>query len=158
DGRYVGQGVMDDDGISDDQVPFEVALEVDGSTVRLDYSNVPDATAGPINCPIASTVSASRVAISLLAGGGEWPNEGHFRPIEVVTRPGSLFHPLEPAPTFIGGWAAIGAIDAIYRAVGAAVPEAVPATSGGDICSLVWWGRRADGEPWADGSPHPVGQ
>ena len=95
----------------------------------------------------------------MLAGGGEWPNEGHFRPIEVITRPGSLFHPLPPAPTFIGGWAAHGAVDAIYRALGNAVPESVPASSGGDICSLVWWGRRAaSGEPWADGSPHPVGQ
>jgi N-methylhydantoinase B len=94
----------------------------------------------------------------MLAGGGEWPNEGHFRPIEVVTRPGSLFHPLPPAPTFIGGWAAIGAIDAIYRALGEALAGSVPASSGGDICSLVWWGRRTDGEPWADGSPYPVGQ
>ena len=73
-----------------------------------------------------------------------------------MTRPGSLFHPLPPAPTFIGGWSAIGAIDAIYRAFGEAVPESVPASSGGDICSLVWWGRRSDGEPWADGSPYPV--
>ena len=31
--------------------------------------------------------------------------------------------------------------------------------SGGDICALVWWGMREEtGEPWADGSPHPVGQ
>ncbi len=39
------------------------------------------------------------------------------------------------------------------------MPDAVTACSGGDICSLVWWGKReATGEPWADGSPHPVGQ
>jgi N-methylhydantoinase B len=126
--------------------------------VRVDFSGAPDQRPGPINSPLPKTVSCTRVAISMLAGGGEWPNEGHFRPIEVVTRPGSLFHPLEPTPTFIGGWAAIGAIDAVYRAIGSAVPEAVPATSGGDICSLVWWGRRGSGEPWADGSPYPVGQ
>src|SRR5216684_733254 len=47
DGRYVGQGVMDDDGISDEQVPFEVVLEVEGSNIRLDYSNSPDAQVGP---------------------------------------------------------------------------------------------------------------
>ena len=40
-----------------------------------------------------------------------------------------------------------------------AMPEAVPACSGGDICALVWWGEREEtGEPWTDGSPHPVGQ
>jgi N-methylhydantoinase B len=159
DGRYVGHGVMDDDGISDDQVPFELVLEVDGSDIRVDYSAAPDANVGPINTPLASTVSATRVAISLLAGGGEWPNEGHFRPIEVVTRPGSMFHALAPTPCFLYAWPTFQAIETIYNAVAKALPDAVPACSGGDICSLVWWGNReATGEPWADGSPHPVGQ
>jgi N-methylhydantoinase B len=159
DGRYVGRGVMDDDGLSDDQVPFEVALEVDGSTVRLDYSNAPAAHAGPINCPLPSTVSASRIAITMLAGGGEAPNEGHFRPLEVVTRPGSMFHPLPPSPCFLYGWPAVQAMEVIYDAVSRAIPGAVPACSGGDINGIVWWGvRERTGEPWADGSPHPIGQ
>ena len=34
----------------------------------------------------------------------------------------------------------------------------MPACSGGDVCSLVWWGQReATGEVWVDGSPHPIG-
>ena len=159
DGRYVGQGTLDNDGVGGELIEFDVAVEVSGSTVRIDYGAAPDARPGPVNCSLPKTVSATRIAITMLAGGGESPNEGHFRPIEVVTRPGSLFHPLPPAPTFIGGWAAHGALDAIYRALATVVPESVPASSGGDICSLVWWGRRAgSGEPWADGSPHPVGQ
>ena len=159
DGRYVGHGVMDDDGIGDEQVPFEVTLEVSGSDIRVDYSSAPDAQVGPINCPIASTVSATRVAISLLAGGGEWPNEGHFRPIEIAARPGSMFHPNPPSPCFLYAWPTFQAIETIYDAVAQAIPEAVPACSGGDIASLVWWGfREATGEPWADGAPHPVGQ
>jgi N-methylhydantoinase B len=159
DGRYVGHGMMDNDGLDDEPVPFEVALEVDGSTVRLDYSNAPDARPGPINCPIASTVSASRIAITMLAGGGESPNEGHFRPIEVIARPGSLFHPNPPSPCFLYGWPGGQAMEVIYQAISRVLPEAVPACSGGDICSLVWWGGREEtGEPWADGSPHPVGQ
>ena len=83
DGRYVGRGVMDDDGISDEEIPFEVVLEIEGTTARLDFSNAPAARPGPVNCPIASTVSAARVIMTMLAGGGEAPNEGHFRPIEV---------------------------------------------------------------------------
>jgi N-methylhydantoinase B len=50
------------------------------------------------------------------------------------------------------------AMEVIYEAVAKAMPTAVPSCSGGDICALVWWGvRAATGEPWADGSPHPVG-
>jgi N-methylhydantoinase B len=158
DGHYVGRGTLDSDGVDDQLLQFELDVQVEGSDVRIDYSRAPDQRPGPVNSALPKTVSSTRVAVTMLAGGGEWPNEGHFRPIEVVTRPGSLFHPLPPAPTFIGGWAAIGAIDAIYRALGEALPGSVPASSGGDICSLVWWGRRSGGEPWADGSPYPVGQ
>jgi N-methylhydantoinase B len=159
DGRYVGRGEMDSNGVDDDRVPFEIALEVRGSTVRIDYSRAPEQQGGPINCPLPSTVSASRIAVTMLAGGGEAPNEGHFRAIEVVTRPGSLFHPESPAPCFLYGWAGDQAIEAIYQAVAQAMPGAVPACSGGDICALVWWGvREGTGEPWTDGSPHPIGQ
>jgi N-methylhydantoinase B len=159
DGRYVGQGQMDNNGLDDNPVRFEVAVEVDGSTVRVDFTNSPDAHPGPINCPIASTVSASRIAITMLAGSGESPNEGHFRPIEVIARPGSMFHPVAPSPCFLYGWPAMQSMEVIYDAVSKAMPTAVPACSGGDICALVWWGVREEtGEPWADGSPHPVGQ
>ncbi|SHF56928.1 N-methylhydantoinase B [Kaistia soli DSM 19436] len=159
DGRYVGRGEMDDNGVTKDSIPFEIAVEVSGSNVRIDFSLVPDEQGGPVNCPLPSTISASRVAITMLAGYGEAPHEGHFRPIEVVTRPGSMFHPEPPAPCFLYGWPALQAIEVIYNAISKALPKAVPASSGGCICSVVWWGRReATGEPWADGAPHPTGQ
>ena len=159
DGRYVGQGEMDSDGITDAAIPFEVVVEIEGSNVRLDFTAVPETRAGPVNCPLPSTISASRVAISMLAGYGEAPHEGHFRPVEVVTRPGTMFHPLPPAPCFLYGWPALQAIEVIYNAISKALPAAVPAQSGGCIASVVYWGtRQATGEPWADGSPHPTGQ
>jgi len=159
DGRYVGHGVMDSNGVTDDEIPFDVVVEIEGSQVRIDYENAPEQQIGPVNCPRPSTVSASRIAIAMLAGGGEAPNEGHFRAIDVSTRPRSLFHPIHPAPCFLYGWAGDQAIEAIYAALADALPEAVPACSGGDICALVWWGEReGSGEPWTDGAPHPVGQ
>ena len=69
-----------------------------------------------------------------------------------------MFFPESPAPCFLYGWPGDQAIEAIYGAIAQAVPTAVPACSGGDICSLVWWGtREATGEPWVDGSAHPIG-
>jgi N-methylhydantoinase B len=159
DGRYVAHGEMDDNGVTRDAIPFEVAIEVNGSDVRIDFSASPPEQAGPVNCPLPSTIAASRVAISMLAGLGEPPHEGLFRPIEVVTRRGTMFHPEPPAPCFLYGWPALQAIEVIYKALAEAVPNAVPASSGGCICSVVWWGRRAStGEAWADGAPHPTGQ
>ncbi len=160
DGRYVGHGVMDDNGVDTDLIEFDVIVEVDGSTVRMDYSSAPDVQRGPINCPLPSTVSASRVAITMLAGAGEPPNEGHLRPVEVITRPGSMFHPLPPAPCYLYGWSAISAMEGIYEALAKAVPTDVPAGSAADICAVLVWGQKDKkyGEPWFGGSPFPMGQ
>jgi N-methylhydantoinase B len=159
DGCYIGHGELDNNGVSPEGVPFEVAVTVAGSNVEIDYSKSPPIQAGPINCPRPDTVSASRVAIMMLAGACDAPNEGHLRPINVVTRPNSLFHAMPPAPCFLVGWATGHAIEVIYQALAEAGPERVPASSGGDIVALVWWGvRERTQEPWADGSPHPVGQ
>jgi N-methylhydantoinase B len=159
DGRYVGHGEMDNNGIEDKTIPFEVTVEISGSNVLVDFTNVPGEQIGPVNCPLPSTVSASRVAISMLAGFGEAPNEGHFRTVEVLTRPGTMFHPRSPAPCFLYGWPAMQAIEVIYHAISKALPDNVPASSGGDLAACVWWGKReATGEVWVDGAPHPCGQ
>jgi N-methylhydantoinase B len=159
DGEYHARGVMDNDGITKEQIPFEVLVRVHGSTVEVDLSRAPDARQGPVNCPRPSTVSAVRVALSVLGGGGEAPTEGHFRPISIITRPGSMFEPVPPQPCFLYGWPARQAWEAIYGAIGSSMPKLVPACSGGDNCSFVWWGEReAAREPWVDGHPHPIGQ
>ena len=151
DGRYVGAGAMDNDGLGDELVPFTVAAEIVGSNVRVDFADSPPQQAGPINCPLPTSVSAARLAIVAIAGGGESASEGHFRPIDVRTRPGSMFHAEPPAPIYLYGWPATQAIDAIHRAIADVMPEAVSAGSGGDYCGVVWWGdaRAASSGPTA---------
>ena len=159
DGRYVAHGMMDNNGVDTDTIPFEVALEVEGSTVRVDYSNSPDMQGGPVNCPIASTVSATRMAIMWIAGGGDNVNEGYFRPVEIVTRPGTMFDPVWPAPSFLYFIPAMQAMEVILRAMSEVMPDAVPAASDCDIQATVWWGVDEEtGEPWAEGMPHMGGQ
>jgi N-methylhydantoinase A len=158
DGHFVAAGALDNDGVHDDLVPFEVGIEIAGSDVAVDFTSAPEAAAGPVNCPLPTTVSAARLAVLTIAGGGESANEGHFRPITVRTRRGSLFHPEPPAPIYLYGWPATQAIDAIHAALADGVPEVVRAGSGGDFCGMVWWGRRPDGSFWASGTDHVTGQ
>jgi len=150
DGRFSAVGTFDDNGIENDPVPVEITVEIDDSTIRVDYTNVPDAQSGPLNSPLAGTVSAARIAVFMLAGGLEAPNEGHFRPIEVITRPGSMFHPLPPSPCYLCHWAAQVSIEIIYRALAQDRPDMVPAASGGDHCDLCLWGYRDGSGEWGD--------
>ena len=159
DGTYSGFGQMDSNGVDEGVVKFKISIEVKRSDLLLDFTDAPDQQNGPINCPLPSTVSKARVAFSMMAGNGEQPNEGFFRPLIVKTKKGTMFNPVSPAPCFLNGWPGLQVIEVIYRILSEKLPEAFPASSGGCLAAAVWWGKREkDGEPWADGAPHPVGQ
>jgi N-methylhydantoinase B len=158
DGRYVGTSALDNDGLDDEVIPFEIVVEVSGTDVVVDYSHAPDEAAGPVNCPVASSVSGARIALMIFAGGNQAANEGHFRPLEVRTRPGTLFHPVPPAPIYLYGFTVMQAVDAIHKALGQAVPHGVPAGTGGDLCAMVYWGKTEEGAFWTDGADHYIGQ
>ncbi|MBS1676433.1 MAG: hydantoinase B/oxoprolinase family protein [Actinobacteria bacterium] len=159
DGRYVGHGQFDDDGVNEEAIPFDVALEVEGDSCRIDLADAPDARGGPINSPVPATVSACRVAMVALVGGGEGLNEGFFRPLEIVTRPGSMFHPRRPSPCFMYAWPAMQLADAAIHAVAQAIPEQLVAEPGGDIAAFGFWGYREESDQsWLVGGAYPTGQ
>ena len=158
DGRYTATSTMDNDGLTDETIDFEIAVEIEGTTIRIDYSKVPDALAGPMNCPFPSTVSGSRVAIGMMLGEGGSPAEGHFRPLEVITRSGSMFHPVAPQPCYLYGWPLMHAMEAIYQAFSKAAANLVPSGSAGDICAVQAYGYHSEtGEFFFNGYALPVG-
>ena len=158
DGTYTAQGAMDNDGVNHELIPFEVVVTIDGDRCVVDYTGAPDEVGGPINCPRPTTVSVTRMALmSFFEQAGSSPNEGLFRPIEILTRPGSLFEPRPPAPCFMYGWPGTVAAELIHKALAPALPDQVPAGSARDLCAVVWWGTDENGEPWADGNDHLVG-
>jgi N-methylhydantoinase B len=158
DGRYVGAGALDDNGIDSEPVPIEVALTIDGSDVTIDFSASADQQPGPVNCPFPSTVSAARMAIMALVGEHGTVNEGHLRPIVVQARDGSIYQPRPPAPVYLYYWAAVQAVDLVHRALAGAIPDVIGAGSATDVCCLIWWGRARDGSMWSEGMNHPSGQ
>ena len=159
DGTYSGWGQMDSNGVDKDPVKFKISINVSGSNLELDFSETPKQQNGPINCPLPSTVSKARVAFSMMAGNGEQPNEGFFIPLQIKTKQGTMFDPVSPAPCFLNGWAGLQVIEIIYKILSEKIPNVFPASSGGCLAAAVWWGKRKyNNEPWADGSPHPIGQ
>jgi N-methylhydantoinase B len=160
DGRYVATGALDSNGVTDDMVPFQVTVEVSKDEVLVDFSESPEQQAGPMNTPLPTTISCARYTMMFLVGAGEdeLVTEGHLRPIAVRTKPGTMFHPLPPAPIFLYGWPARNACDSIHRALADAMPASVPAGNGGCLCGVIWWGRNPDGSFWGGGADHGVGQ
>ncbi len=141
-GTYQGEDWLDDDGIGGEPVAVRVRVELAGDRARFDFSATDDAARGPLNATPYTTFAAVFYAMKAIAAPDVQPNAGCARPLEVVTRPGSLLEPPPDRP-LVGGnhETSQRIVDAIFRALEPAVPERL--TAGGSTTSglLLFGGR-----------------
>lgn len=93
---------MDDAGPDSLPVRIHVAIRVRGSEVEFDYTQSDSQVACPINAPPAVVKSATYGAMKCMLVPELPLNSGMFRPIKIITRPGSVVHPIAPAPVAAG--------------------------------------------------------
>ncbi|MEU2241172.1 hydantoinase B/oxoprolinase family protein [Streptomyces sp. NPDC018338] len=133
DGVYEATGHLDNDGI-DLRTPLHVTVrvEIDGDRMTMDVTDCADQATGPVNCGAAQTVAACRVGYKLLVSGDVPLNGGSFRPLKVVTRPGTMLAAVEPAACQYY-YSHLGlVIDLVVKALAPAVPARAAAASYGD--------------------------
>jgi N-methylhydantoinase B len=97
-------------------------------------------TGGVNAVPPVVEAAAYYVFLTLLAE--DYPiNQGCFRPIEVVTRPGSLLDPVFPAPVAAGNVeTSQRLVDVVFGALAQALPDTIPAASQGTMNNLAFGG------------------
>jgi N-methylhydantoinase B len=134
DGRYSGEGALDNDGIDMDRQPtVRVDLRVDGEKLEFDFSRSDAETRGFVNSPFANTASVCFQALFACIGAAIPINAGSLRFIRIIAPEGSLVHCRAPAPTTASTLLTCAAIaDAIWIALAQAIPGQ----------SQAGWGRR----------------
>ena len=136
DGVWSATDYVDNDGVSDELVPIGVEVTIDGDRIRFDFTESADETAGPINVPIGRTQAMCKFVLKALTVPGETTNAGHYRPIELVVPEGNLFNARYPSSTYTL-WSSILGVDVIFKALAKGMPNLIPASTGGDICSIM---------------------
>ncbi|MFD7733817.1 hydantoinase B/oxoprolinase family protein [Kitasatospora phosalacinea] len=133
DGTYEATGYLDNDGIDlDAPLHVTVRVTIDGDRMTMDVTDCADQATGPVNCGAAQTVAACRVGYKLLVSGDVPLNGGSFRPLEVLTRPGTMLAAVEPAACQYY-YSHLGLlIDLVVKALAPAVPDRAAAASYGD--------------------------
>jgi N-methylhydantoinase B len=134
---------------------YSVTVEIAGDQVIIDLTEAAPQARGPVNSPRASVVSAVRAAIMAFAGAGEIANHGHFQPIQVLTRPGTIFDPFPGAPVGLYAFPLLAMMDVLLSAIAQAVPGRIPA-AGSDVAGFALWGVRESGDFWG-GATHFCG-
>jgi N-methylhydantoinase B len=133
DGVYSGESIMDDDGHGIENIHVRATVTVDGENVTVDLSDSDPQVIGFVNSSIANTVSSVHFAIAYLIDPDTPKNEGSFRPIKVITRIGTVVHPVEPAPvTMSTNHPAQEIAESVIKALSAACPDRV----------IAGWGKR----------------
>ena len=139
-GEWTAEDIIDDDGVSSEPIPVRVKLTIDEERFVADFSDSADAVKGPVNVPVGLTQTLGKVALKCLTSPNDPSNAGSFRPLEVITRPGSVFHAEYPSATYTQ-WSAIGSAELIFKALAKVVPDRIAASSGGDILGFMMVGE-----------------
>ena len=159
-GTYEGEDWLDDDGPGGAPAAVRVRITLDGETASFDFSDTDDAVTGPLNTTPFATAASVYYAIKAVAGPDIQPNGGCYRPLRIITRPGSLLEPPLDRPVVGGNHETTQRVaDAIFRALEAAVPERL--TAGGPTTSglLLFSGRDPRDGRWTTFyEPHGGGE
>src|SRR5439155_27009090 len=104
-----------------------VTLERAADSFRLDFSETEEQSAGFVNSPPGNTRAYALLPVLGLLDESVPRNAGLLRPLEVVTREGTLVNPRFPQPT---GWCREHVGFEIAEAVGHALAQALPELAG----------------------------
>jgi len=150
DGRYAAEDVMDDDGLGTGPVPIRVVVTVRGDRAIVDFSKSADQVRGGINANRAVTLSAALYVFRCLLPVEVPANDGLLRPIELVTREGTIVDAKEPAAVAGGNVETSQRIvDVLLQALACALPDRIPASSSGTMANFTVGGADASGEPFS---------
>ena len=109
-------------------------VTIDGDTATFDFSDSDDAVPGPVNTTRYATAASVYYAIKAFAAPDVPPNAGCYRPVTVITRPGSVLDAPADRPVVGGNHETTQrVVDAIVLALEKAVPERL--TAGGPTTS-----------------------
>ena len=145
-GVYEGEDFLDDDAAGGGPVAIRVRITVGDGNATFDFRGCDDATRGPLNTTPFVAAASVFYAVKALLGPDIQPSGGCYRPLEILTRPGSVLEPGPERPVVGGNHETSQRVaDAVFRALEPVMPERL--TAGGSTTSglVLFAGRRADG-------------
>jgi N-methylhydantoinase B len=157
-GTWTAEDFVDSDGVDTDRmIKLRVTVTVTDEEMVIDWTGSEHGVRGPINLPLGQTEALCSLIFKALTTPDTSVVAGNFRPLRVVTEPGSVMHAVPPMPTFTL-WTGLLAGEVALKALAQGMPDQVPACSGGDVCSMMGLGvNPRNGEPWLEATNEAVG-
>ncbi len=128
----------------DDGRVFNVEITISDERFVVDLRDNPDQDVGPTNTSRDGTVVCAQIVFKSLTDPETPANEGSFRPLEVLTREGSIFHAKEPSAIGFYFETEVRVYDLIWRCLAPHIPNRLPAGHFSSICGTFIGGIHPD--------------
>ncbi|WP_432840199.1 hydantoinase B/oxoprolinase family protein [Dactylosporangium sp. CA-092794] len=157
-GTWTAYDFVDSDGVDlDRMIKLNATVTVTDDEMVIDWTGSDRDVRGPINLPVGQTHAFCSLVFKALTTPDSPVVAGNFRPLRVITEPGSVMHAVPPMPTFTLWTGLIGG-EVVLKALAQGMPDIVPACSGGDVCSMMGLGvNPRNGEAWLEATNEAVG-
>ncbi|HEX7084008.1 MAG TPA: hydantoinase B/oxoprolinase family protein [Gaiellaceae bacterium] len=123
---------------------YHVAVEISDDAFVVDLRENPDQDRGPSNASRDGTLVAVQMIFMNITGAQSSANAGHFRRLQLLTRPGSVFDPNPPAAFATYYEVEIRLYDLIWRCLAPHVEGRLPAGHFASICGTFIGGPHPD--------------
>lgn len=140
DATVEGEDFIDDDGINNRPIRIKVKIAIKGDCAIVDLTDCDPQAEGNTNSTIANTHAAVYYVMIAVVDPHAPPNSGCYRPIKVVTKPGTIAHPLPPGAVAARTNASQKIVEAMFAALSKIVPDRVTAGSHGQITTCGFGG------------------
>ncbi|MGY8999519.1 MAG: hydantoinase B/oxoprolinase family protein [Rhodospirillales bacterium] len=146
DGVYEAEGCLDNDGVVIEKpLVIKVKVTIKGSNMTIDYTGTNPQVRSPLNSGSGGS-AAARIAFKALTLPNAPVNEGCFRPLELISPPGTILNAKPPAAIGLWSVALPTVIDLILKSLATALPDRIPAAHKGDMGGCSFYGyRKEDG-------------
>ena len=146
-GTYQARDSLEDPDGHD--IRLRVTLTISKGNLKADYTGTEGQVTNPLNAVYGVTLSGVHYVTRTLTGDDLPANHGAFTPITVNVPEGTILNPTFPHPVAGGNVETSQRnADLLYRAFSKAVPDKVPADSGGSMNNIMMGGTYK-GRNWA---------
>ena len=151
-GSYRAVDFLDNDGIQlDRRIRIEVAVTIDAGSMMVDFAGSSAEVRGPFNVVPSGSLAAACYVVRAITDPSIPTNGGCFRPITLRLPEGSILNPREPAPVNSRTATIKRVSGTMLAALAQAVPQSIPADSGGELLVVAFGGTRPDGTCYVTG-------
>ena len=133
-GEFAAEGVVDNDGFTDQPVELAAKAIIDDDGLLFDFTGCDPQRPAPVNSTYSMTYAAAAYVLRCVIDIDVPINAGFYRSVRLVAPEGTVVNCTSPAPV-VGGWEThMRLVDVMFKALSHVIPDRVPAGTKAMIC------------------------